>query len=130
MAGQWPDDLLGRGGHDVHAAPFLPVQCHEVERLLVHERVDHLDDHVLHQLFDLLAIPPLGQGKEAVLQPLHLLLVGPDQQVDELRVGPPQELAARDHARPVHRPGQRERAGLGDDRLVQVEERGFHVDSW
>jgi hypothetical protein len=54
---------------------------------------------------------------------LHLLRVGAAEGEDELRVG------ALEHGAPVDQPALEERtaegqgAGLGDDRLVQVEER-------
>jgi hypothetical protein len=80
------------------------VELDEVEGLLVHERIDDVDDHVVHELFDLGPVPTAREREHALLQTFHLLLVGADQQVDELRVGSAQQLTARDHSRPVHRP--------------------------
>ena len=78
-------------------------------------------------MLDLRPIPPLRESEHALLQAIHLVLVGPDQEVDELRVGAAEELCARDHARAVQRSRERERGRPGDDRLVEVEERRFHL---
>ena len=120
------DDLLGRGAHDVDVPSLGPVQLHQVERLLVHERVDDVDQDVLDEAFDLVPVPPSRELEHPLLEPVHLLLVRADQRVDELRVRAAHELPARDHPRPVHRPGQGERGRARDDRLVEVEERRFH----
>ena len=127
VPGERTHDLLRRGRHDVDATTLAPVQRDEVQRLLIHVRIDHVEDHILDETFDLGAVPSLGQLQHAFLQAVHLLLVRADQQVHQLRVRAAQQLAARDHARPVQRPRERERGRPADDRLVEVEERRFHT---
>ena len=85
------------------------MELHHVERLLVDVGVDHLQQHVLDQVLDLGAIPALREGEHALLEALHLALVRPDQEIDELRVRTAEQLTARDHPRSVQRPRQRER---------------------
>ena len=47
-----------------------------------------LADHLLH----VGALPALGEGEHALLHPVHLLLVGPEQEVDKLGISTPQKL--------------------------------------
>jgi hypothetical protein len=51
-------------------------------------------------------------------------VVGAADEVDELGVGAAQHGTAVDQAALVERPGEGQRAGLGDDGFVEVEEGG------
>src|SRR5699024_8599614 len=55
---------------------------------------------------------------------LHLIVVRATDKVDELGVGTAQHGAAIDQPTLVEAPGERQRARLGDDRLVEIEECG------
>ncbi len=127
MSSQRSHDLLGRTRHDVQAPPGGLVLGEQVKGLLVDIWVDHVEHHVLHEPLDLAAVPALRQLQHALLETLHPLFVGTDQQIHELRVRTAHELSARHHAGPIEGSPEGERRRPADDRLVEVEEGRFHA---
>ena len=67
--------------------------------------------------------PALAERGEVVPDAGDLLVVGTVHAEHELRVRRLDEITAVDQPVPVERPAERQGAGLGDDGLVQVEER-------
>ena len=67
---------------------------------------------------------PVAIDGQVGAHPLHLVVVGAADQVDELGVGAAQHGPAVDQPALVEGPAERQRARLRDDRLVEVEERG------
>ena len=65
---------------------------------------------------------PVHSAERYCPHPLHLVVVGAADQVDELGVGAAQHGAPVDQPALVERPAEGQRARLRDDRLVQVEE--------
>src|SRR4029453_5929143 len=78
----------------------------------------------LDDVLDLLHIPAGSHRREVVTHPLHLVVVRATDEIDELRVTPAQDRAPVYQPTGIERAAEGQRARLGDDRLVQVEERG------
>ena len=68
-------------------------------------------------------VPAGAQLRHELPHLLHLVVVGAADEVDELGVRAAQHRAARDQAAGLELAAEGERARLGDDRLVEVEER-------
>ena len=98
----------------------------QIERLLIDERIDDVEHDVLDQPLDLAPIPALRELQHAFLEALHPLLVRPDEEEHELRVCAAHQLPARHHPGSVQRASERQGRRPADDRLVEVEEGGFH----
>jgi hypothetical protein len=118
-------DHLGAGRRDDHhVAAGRVVLLDQLHRLVEHQRVHDvvqgLGDDVLHRLH----VPPGGERGKVLTHPLHLVVVGATDEVDELGVRTAQDGAPVDQPALVEGPAERQRAGLGDDRLVEVEEGG------
>ena len=100
------------------------------DRLVVDQRVDD----VVQGLGDDLARPsatsqPAHELRHELPHLLHLVVVGAADEVDELGVRRAQHRAPGDQAAGLERLAEGERARLGDDRLVEVEEgRGRAAD--
>ena len=73
--------------------------------------------------FSVRGVPTGHHGRELRAQAFHLLRVGAGEGEDQLGVGGLEHGAAIDQAAVEERPAEGQGAGLGDDRLVQVEER-------
>jgi len=99
------------------------VLLDQAHRLVVHQGVDDVVQRVGHDLLDGLDVPPRAELRHELPQLLHLVVVGPADEVDELRVRRPEHRPARDQAASLELPAEGQRARLGDDRLVEVEER-------
>ena len=68
-------------------------------------------------------VPPRAHAGQVRAHALDLVVVGAGEREHELGVGAAQHGAAVDQPALVERPAEREHARLGDDRLVQIEER-------
>ena len=90
----------------------------------VHVRVDQLVQRLGHDLLDLLDLPALAQRGQVVAGARHGLLVGAAQPEHQLGVRGLHHVAAADQAVTIERPSEGQRAGLGDDGLVEIEEGG------
>ena len=117
------DHLRPAAGDDDDLPAGRPVFLDQVGGLGVHERVHDLVQRLAHDVLDRLGVPAGDHGGELRAQPLHLLGVDADAGEDELGVGRLQDGAAIDQPAVEERPAEGQGAGLGDDRLVQVEER-------
>ena len=92
------------------------------DRLVVDERVDDVVQGVGDDLADRRDVPAGAQLRHELPHLLHLVVVGAADEVDELRVRRAQHRAPRDQAARLEGLAERQRARLGDDRLVEVEE--------
>lgn len=122
-AGDRAHNLLAGGGdhHDVTSTQFVAGYevCGFGEHQRRHDVVQRLVDYRLH----LFRVPAGAHVGHVGAHPVHLVMVGAGKQKDELRI------AGFEHGSSVHqalreeRFAERQRAGFGDDRLVQVEKR-------
>ena len=92
------------------------------DRLVVDERVDDVVQRVGDDLAHRRDVPAGAQLRHELPHLLHLVVVGAADEVDELGVRRAQHRAPRDQAAGLERLAERQRARLGDDRLVEVEE--------
>jgi hypothetical protein len=99
------------------------VLLDERDGLVVHQRVDDVVQGVGDDLADRVDRPAGDHLGEELAHLLHLVVVGAAHEEDELGVGAAQHVPAVDEAAGVEGATERQRARLGDDRLVQVEER-------
>ena len=72
-----------------------------------------------------LLVPALGERQHRLAQLLHLRFVRADEHEDDLRVDALDDRALREQALAVEGLAEREHRALGDDRLVEIEERRF-----
>jgi hypothetical protein len=117
-------DHLGAGAGDDHDLPARrAVLLDQVGGLgvdqRVHDLVQRLPDDVVHDR----DVPPRRHGGDLPAHPFHLVGVRAGQREDELRVGALEHGTTVDQPALEERPAEGQGAGLGDDRLVQVEER-------
>ncbi len=118
------DDLLagGRHHHDVTAAQF--VVGDQVGGLREDQRIDDLvqglTDHRTH-LFD---VPAGAHVRQVGAHPIHLIVIGPGHEEQELGVGRFEYGAAVQESLIEKRFAERQGARLCDDRLVEVEKCG------
>ena len=70
-------------------------------------------------------LQPLRERQHRLAQLLHLRFVGADEHEDDLRVDALDDRALREQTLAVERLAEREHGALGDDRLVEIEERGL-----
>src|SRR5664280_2410951 len=110
----------------VHLVAGGTVGLDQVEGLGIDDGLDGLLERLPHDLPDQVAVPALGQGEHRLPHPGQLLLAGPEVEIDDLGDHRPHDQAPVDEAAPVERPAEGGDGRLGDDRLVQVEERGAH----
>ncbi len=117
------DDLrpTARDDHDLAAGGAVLLD--QVRGLGVDERVDdvvqRLPDDVVHRR----DVPAGAHGRDLRPETLHLLGVGAGEGEDELRVRGLQRGTPVDQPALEERAAEGQGAGLGDDRLVQIEER-------
>jgi hypothetical protein len=104
------------------------VLLDQLHGLVVDQRVDDVVQGLGDDVLDRLHVPARGQRREVLPHPLHLVVVGATDEVDELRVRAAQHGAPVDQTALVERAAERERARLGDDGLVEIEERGAAGD--
>jgi hypothetical protein len=99
------------------------VLLDQVRRLRVDQRVDDLVQGLPDDLVHGGGVPAGHHRGQLGAQALHLLGVGAGEGEDQLGVGGLEHGAPVDQPAVEERPAEGEGAGLGDDRLVQVEER-------
>jgi hypothetical protein len=99
------------------------VLLDQVGRLGVDQRVDDVVQGLAHDLVHRGDVPAGAQRRDLRAEALHLLRVGTLQREDELRVGRLEDGAAVDQPTVEERSSEGQGAGLGEDRLVEVEER-------
>ena len=95
----------------------------QLDRLVVDDRVDDLVQRLGDDLAHLRDVPPRAHAGQVGAHPLDLVVVGAGEREHELRVRAAQHGPAVDQSALVERLAEREHAGLGDDRLVEIEER-------
>jgi hypothetical protein len=117
------DHLRAAAGHDDDLAARGPVLLDQVGRLGVDEGVDDLVQGLPDDVGHHGGIPAGGHRGDLAPQPLHLIGIGAGEGEDELGVGPLEDRPAVDQPALEERPSEGQGAGLGDDGLVQVEER-------
>src|SRR5207302_2300860 len=91
-------------------------------RLRIDEWVDDIVQGLVHDAPDLGYVPARAQCRDLCAHPLGAVLVRAGQREDQLCVGALQRGTSADQAVAQHRLAEGERAGRGDDRLVEVEE--------
>ncbi len=124
-AQQFPDrlDHLGaRGGHDHHVPAGRVVLLDEGGGLVVDDRVDQLVQGLGDDLPYVLDVPAAAQRGKILAHALHLVMVQTADQEDELGICGTQRGPAVDQPALVEGLAEGERAGLRNDRLVQVKE--------
>ena len=125
-AGERVDDLLGRRRHDVDAPALLMVEPDEPERLVVHDRFDHLGQGVDHERAQARLVPPAGHAERRLADLGHAPVVGAEHAEHHLADRGAGEHAPRDEPFAVQRGAVREERRLRDHGLVEVEEGGLH----
>ena len=118
------DDLGAGRRHDDDVASGGVVVLDELDRLVEDDRVDDRVQGLGHRLTHDLDVPAGDHLGEVVAHLLELVVVGAAGREHELGVGAAEHGATAQQAAVVEGPAEGERARLGDDRLVQVEERG------
>ena len=102
--------------------PGRAVRLDEVEGLGVDDGLDGLLERLAHDLADLFAVPPPGEGQHGLAHPGQLLLARPEVQIDDLGDQCTGDDPPVDQPAAVEGPAEGGDRRLGDDRLVQVEE--------
>lgn len=87
-----------------------------------HQRGDDVVQRLVDDRLDLFDVPAGAHVGHVRPHPIHLVMIGTGEQIDELRVAGLEHRAPVEQALSEKRFAERQRAGLGDDRLVQVEE--------
>ena len=100
------------------------VRPDAIERLVVHDRLDHVAERLSHDVGDLRLVPALGEREHRLAQLLELLGRRTPHLVDELTPRRPEHQPAAQHPGAVQRTAEGDHRRLGDHRLVEVEERG------
>ncbi len=101
------------------------VLVDQVGSLSEDDRLDYRLDSFGDDLAHTVAVPSLDQPQDAFPDAVELLLACPEVEVDHLAVESPQRGPAVDQATVVEGTAESNHRGLGDDRLVEVEERGL-----
>ncbi len=98
----------------------------QLERFGVDDRREHDVERLAYEFLDVLLIPALRQREHRFAHAFHLVVVGADEQIDDLRVEPAHDRALRDETVAIERAAQRHHGTRRDHRLVEIEERGLH----
>jgi len=118
------DHFVTGAGDQHHVATSGAVLGDQGRRFGVHIRVYQLIEGFPHDLLDLLDAPALTQLGQVIAGARHALFVAAAHSQEQLRIGALDYIAAGDQPVAVERSAECQRTGLGDDRLVEVEERG------
>ena len=117
------DDLLSRrrDQHDVTAAEL--VGGDEVRGFAEHQRRHDVMQRFVDDRLDLGDVPTGAHIGHVGTHPVHLVMIGTGEQVDELGVAGLEHSTTVEQSLIEERFAERQCAGLGDDGLIQVEER-------
>ena len=99
-------------------------QYDQVGRLGKHQRRDDVVQGFVDDRLDLLDVPAGAHVGQVNAHPLHLVVVGAGEQEQELGVARFEDGPTVDQTLREEGFAERQRAGFGDDRLVEIEEGG------
>ena len=121
--GDRSDDLFWACRDDDHPASPAGVFIDEEECFGVDEGFGHIGERFANKLFDLVALPTCDEMEQFVAGPFELVCVGSEKEVEDLGEPHPCERLPTEEACLVERSAERERRRLGNDCLVEIEER-------